>query len=168
MHGDLADLPVEADPAAYQVDPEQQPVTEAELTLAALDMAIKRRRPLPGLMHHSDRGSQAGLDKFIFGQAASLIGSDVYVMAGCALVTAVLCFIMPLSMGTVWMWPLLLLMLGLSIGRHCIAAIVDPQPRKVQAAVKFAILSMADSIHLAQPYSVAVASPLPRTSCTTL
>lgn len=41
-----------------------------------------------------------------------------------------------------WMWPLLLLMLGLSIGRHCIAAIVDPQPRKVQAAVKFAILSI--------------------------
>jgi putative transposase len=31
-----------------------------ELTLAALDMAIKRRRPLPGLMHHSDRGSQGG------------------------------------------------------------------------------------------------------------
>ena len=29
-----------------------------ELTLAALDMAVKRRRPLPGLMHHSDRGSQ--------------------------------------------------------------------------------------------------------------
>jgi putative transposase len=29
-----------------------------ELTLAALDMAIKRRRPLPGCMHHSDRGSQ--------------------------------------------------------------------------------------------------------------
>ena len=29
-----------------------------ELTLAALDMALKRRRPLPGLMHHSDRGSQ--------------------------------------------------------------------------------------------------------------
>jgi putative transposase len=25
-----------------------------ELTLAALDMALKRRRPLPGLMHHSD------------------------------------------------------------------------------------------------------------------
>ena len=32
-----------------------------ELTLAALDMALKRRRPLPGLMHHSDRGSQGGL-----------------------------------------------------------------------------------------------------------
>ncbi len=29
-----------------------------ELTLAALDMALRRRRPLPGLMHHSDRGSQ--------------------------------------------------------------------------------------------------------------
>jgi transposase InsO family protein len=29
-----------------------------ELTLAALDMAIQRRRPLPGCMHHSDRGSQ--------------------------------------------------------------------------------------------------------------
>jgi putative transposase len=30
----------------------------AELTLAALTMAIQRRRPGPGLMHHSDRGSQ--------------------------------------------------------------------------------------------------------------
>ena len=29
-----------------------------ELTLAALDMAIRRRRPLPGCLHHSDRGSQ--------------------------------------------------------------------------------------------------------------
>src|SRR3954453_20748794 len=29
-----------------------------ELTLAALDMALQRRRPLPGCMHHSDRGSQ--------------------------------------------------------------------------------------------------------------
>lgn len=30
----------------------------AELTLAALTMAIQRRRPGPGLIHHSDRGSQ--------------------------------------------------------------------------------------------------------------
>jgi len=30
----------------------------AELTMAALTMAIQRRRPEPGLIHHSDRGSQ--------------------------------------------------------------------------------------------------------------
>ena len=29
-----------------------------ELALAALDMAIARRRPAPGLVHHSDRGVQ--------------------------------------------------------------------------------------------------------------
>lgn len=29
-----------------------------ELTLEALDMALRRRRPLDGLLHHSDRGSQ--------------------------------------------------------------------------------------------------------------
>ena len=34
-----------------------------ELTLAALDMALKRRRPLPGLMHHSDCGSQGGFKR---------------------------------------------------------------------------------------------------------
>jgi putative transposase len=30
----------------------------AELTIAALTMALQRRRPRPGLIHHSDRGSQ--------------------------------------------------------------------------------------------------------------
>jgi len=29
-----------------------------ELTLAALNMAIANRKPVPGLLHHSDRGSQ--------------------------------------------------------------------------------------------------------------
>ncbi len=29
-----------------------------ELTIAALEMAITNRRPEPGLVHHSDRGSQ--------------------------------------------------------------------------------------------------------------
>jgi transposase InsO family protein len=32
----------------------------AELTIAALTMAIQRRRPRVGLVHHSDRGSQGG------------------------------------------------------------------------------------------------------------
>jgi len=29
-----------------------------DLTLAALHMAIQRRQPAPGLIHHSDQGSQ--------------------------------------------------------------------------------------------------------------
>jgi len=41
------------------------------------------------LIQHSGRGNQAGLDKFIFGQAASLVGSDVRVMAICAVVVTV-------------------------------------------------------------------------------
>lgn len=35
-----------------------QDTLEAELALAALGMAIERRGPVPGLVHHSDRGSQ--------------------------------------------------------------------------------------------------------------
>ncbi|TCW36333.1 integrase-like protein [Marichromatium gracile] len=31
---------------------------DAELVISALDMAHARRRPPPGLLHHSDRGSQ--------------------------------------------------------------------------------------------------------------
>ena len=33
-----------------------------ELTLAALDMAIVRQRPVPGLVHHADRGVQLGFN----------------------------------------------------------------------------------------------------------
>ncbi len=33
-----------------------------ELTLAALNMAITNRQPGPGLLHHSDCGSQGGLN----------------------------------------------------------------------------------------------------------
>lgn len=35
VHGDVADLPTDADPADYEVDAEQQPATDAELTFAA-------------------------------------------------------------------------------------------------------------------------------------
>jgi manganese/zinc/iron transport system permease protein len=38
------------------------------------------------LIQHSGRGNQAGLDKYLFGQAASLVGTDVQVMAVCAAV----------------------------------------------------------------------------------
>jgi putative transposase len=34
-----------------------------ELALAALDMAITRQRPTPGLTHHSDRGVQLGFKR---------------------------------------------------------------------------------------------------------
>jgi putative transposase len=33
----------------------------SELVVDALQMAVARRRPAPGLIHHSDQGSQAGL-----------------------------------------------------------------------------------------------------------
>ena len=43
------------------------------------------------------------------------------VMAGCALVTAVLCFAMPASMGTAWMWPLLLVVGAAGYGVYTVA-----------------------------------------------
>jgi putative transposase len=48
----------------------------AELTIAALTMAIQRRRPIAGLIHHSDRGSQyaAGDYRDIL-QAAAIVPS---------------------------------------------------------------------------------------------
>jgi manganese/zinc/iron transport system permease protein len=41
------------------------------------------------LIQHSGKGNQAGLDKYLFGQAASLVGGDVQVMAICAGVVTV-------------------------------------------------------------------------------
>lgn len=35
-----------------------QPTLHRQLVIDALDMAIRRRRPTPGLFHHSDQGSQ--------------------------------------------------------------------------------------------------------------
>jgi len=37
---------------------------EAELALAALEMALRQRCPTPGLLHHSDRGSQYTSDAY--------------------------------------------------------------------------------------------------------
>jgi len=34
-----------------------------ELVLDALQMALEHRRPEPGLVHHSDQGSQPGLNR---------------------------------------------------------------------------------------------------------
>jgi transposase InsO family protein len=35
----------------------------SELVIVALEMALRRRRPSPGLIHHSDHGSQRGLNR---------------------------------------------------------------------------------------------------------
>ncbi len=48
----------------------------AELVVSALDMALKNRRPVAGLIHHSDHGSQ--YTSFAFGkrlQQAGILGS---------------------------------------------------------------------------------------------
>ena len=59
--------------------------TWAELTIAALTMAIQRQKPLPGLIHHSDRGSQyAGADYRKVLSAAGMIQS-MSVVAACAI-----------------------------------------------------------------------------------
>jgi manganese/zinc/iron transport system permease protein len=44
-------------------------------------------------IQHSASGSQSGLDKYLFGQAASMVLTDVYVMGGVCLVLLVACLI---------------------------------------------------------------------------
>ena len=46
-----------------------------ELVKRALEMAVARRRPGPGVIHHSDHGSQ--YTAVIFGQRCELLGIDV-------------------------------------------------------------------------------------------
>ena len=51
-----------------------RPDPEAELVVDALEMAIARHRPKPGLVHHSDRGSQ--YVSLRFGERCRQIGID--------------------------------------------------------------------------------------------
>jgi len=44
-------------------------------------------------IQHSNYGNQSGLDKFLFGQAASMIKSDIQVMGTVAVILLVLCFL---------------------------------------------------------------------------
>jgi putative transposase len=60
----------------------------AELVVEALEMAVWRRKPDPGLVHHSDHGSQ--YTALIFGQSCRRAGIDRSMGArGCALDNAV-------------------------------------------------------------------------------
>lgn len=67
VHGDVADLPTEADPGDYQVDPEQQPATDWELARAARHgyrtlLRLNRRLVREGLPKKRRRRYQARLD----------------------------------------------------------------------------------------------------------
>lgn len=44
-------------------------------------------------IQHSANGNQSGLDKFLFGQSASMVGSDVQVMGSVAIILLILCFL---------------------------------------------------------------------------
>ncbi len=60
----------------------------AELVVDALQMAVARRRPAPGLVHHSDRGSQ--YTSLIFGQRCRQAGIETSMGSkGCAYDNAV-------------------------------------------------------------------------------
>ncbi len=45
-------------------------------------------------IQHSGEGGQSGLDKFLFGQAASMMRQDVYMLAGISLVLLLLCVVL--------------------------------------------------------------------------
>jgi putative transposase len=60
----------------------------AELVIEALEMAVSRRKPAPGLIHHSDQGGQ--YTSLVFGQRCKDAGIDRSMGAkGCALDNAV-------------------------------------------------------------------------------
>jgi putative transposase len=60
----------------------------SELVVEALEMAVGRRKPAPGLVHHSDQGSQ--YVSLVFGQRCRAAGIDVSMGArGSALDNAV-------------------------------------------------------------------------------
>jgi len=46
------------------------------------------------IIQRTPRGNQSGLDKFLFGQAASLVGTDVQVMMGIAIVLCLVVFVL--------------------------------------------------------------------------
>lgn len=45
-------------------------------------------------IQHSDYGNQSGLDKFLFGQSASMVTSDVQIMGATALILVFICFLL--------------------------------------------------------------------------
>lgn len=60
----------------------------SELVVSALEMAVARRKPAPGLVHHSDRGSQ--YMSLVFGERCAEAGIDLSMGArGSALDNAV-------------------------------------------------------------------------------
>lgn len=45
-------------------------------------------------IQHSQNGNQSGLDKFLFGQSAALVESDILVMGGCAAIVILICLLL--------------------------------------------------------------------------
>ncbi|MGF7049211.1 manganese/zinc/iron transport system permease protein [Paenibacillus sp. DS2015] len=43
-------------------------------------------------IQHSGSGSQSGLDKYLFGQAASMVAEDVYLMMGVSILLIIICY----------------------------------------------------------------------------